>query len=160
MFVVRDQVRVRAPIERVFLLSTSVPVVRMTLAMRPVAGTGGWRSNGLVLAGDTVEWRGWKFGLPAMHTSIISEYRAPAFFQDTQLRGRFAEFQHDHHLREVGGEVELADEVRFSLPLGWAGALVARAVVAPHVAGLLRRRFALLKRLAEGDEWRQWLPTP
>jgi hypothetical protein len=27
----------------------------------------------------------------------------------------------------------------------------------PHIEGLLRRRFALLKRLAEGDGWHEFL---
>ncbi len=160
MFKVMDRARIAAPVERVFLLSTSVPVVQMTLAMKPVAGTGGWRTNGLIVAQDTVEWRGWKFGLPQMHTSIISGYEAGRFFQDTQLRGRFAEFQHDHHFKVVDGVTEIWDEVRFSLPFGWAGALVARQLMVPEIAGLVKRRFALLKELAEGEGWRQYVKTP
>ncbi len=159
MFKVMDQAHIAAPVERVFLLSTSVPVVQKTLAMHPVAGTGGWRANGLIVAGDTVEWRGWKFGLPQMHTSIISGYEPGRFFQDTQLRGRFADFQHDHHFLPVDGGTELWDEVRFSLPFGLAGALVAKHIMLPEIAGLVKRRFALLRSLAEGEGWRDYV-TP
>lgn len=159
MYIVEDGARIAAPVDRVFLLSTSVPVVRKTLAMRPVAGTGGWRENGLIVAGDTVEWRGWKFGLPQTHTSIISGYRAGEFFQDTQLRGRFAAFQHDHYFEAVDGGTELRDEVRFSLPFGWAGKIVAERIMVPEIAGLVRRRFGLLKDLAEGEGWRQFVQT-
>ena len=153
MFVVRDSAEIAAPLERVFLLSTRVEVVRLTLRMRPVAG----RTSGHVVGGDTVEWRGWKFGLPQMHTSVISGYEAPVFFQDTQLRGRFATFQHDHSFEEKDGAVLLRDEVRFSLPFGWAGAMVGRYVMMPEIAGLVKRRFTLLKELAEGEGWREFV---
>jgi len=43
------------------------------------------------------------------------------------------------------------------MPCGWAGELVGRVVMVPHIRGLLMRRFALLKRLAEGDGWREYL---
>jgi ligand-binding SRPBCC domain-containing protein len=154
MYTVKDSVHINAPIERVFLLSTNIELVRQTLGMRPVAG----RTTGLVVAGDTVEWRGWKFGLPQMHTSVISEYEAPRFFRDTQLRGRFERFQHDHHLEWVDGYTLAYDKVKFSLPFGFLGKMVAKQVMMPHIVGLLAQRFALLKRVAEGEEWRQYLP--
>jgi ligand-binding SRPBCC domain-containing protein len=154
MYIVKDSVHINAPIHRVFLLSTNIELVRQTLGMRPVGG----RTSGLVVAGDTVEWRGWKFGLPQMHTSVISGYEAPTFFQDTQLRGRFARFQHDHHLEWVDGYTLAYDKVKFSLPFGVAGKLVARRIMVPHITGLLAKRFALLKRIAESDEWRRYLP--
>jgi hypothetical protein len=28
----------------------------------------------------------------------------------------------------------------------------------PHIAGLVQRRFQLLKRVAESEEWREYLP--
>jgi hypothetical protein len=46
------------------------------------------------------------------------------------------------------------------MPFGLAGELVGRAILIPHIRGLLRRRFALLKRIAESpsEEWRSYLP--
>ena len=72
-------------------------------------------------------------------------------------RGRFASFQHDHHFTASEGGTLLEDELRFSMPLGWAGALVGSAVMVPHIRGLLRRRFGLLKELAEGEGWRRYV---
>jgi ligand-binding SRPBCC domain-containing protein len=154
MYIVKDSIHINAPIDRVFLLSTQIELVRKTLGMRPVAG----RTTGRVVAGDTVEWRGWKFGLPTRHTSVISGYETPVFFQDTQLRGRFDRFQHDHHLEEVDGWTLAYDKVHFSLPFGALGKLVAKQIMVPHIVGLLAQRFHLLKRVAESDEWRQYLP--
>ena len=96
-----------------------------------------------------------------MHETLITGYDAPHFFQDTMGRGRFAHFQHDHRFRLVAGQdetTELSDEVRFTMPFGWPGRVVGRLLMVPHIRGLLRRRFALLKRLAESDGWRDYLP--
>jgi ligand-binding SRPBCC domain-containing protein len=153
MFTLRDSIVIEAPIERCFRLSTSIEVVALTLGMRPVEG----KLGGMILAGDELVWRGWKFGLPQMHETLITGFEEPRFFQDTMGRGRFAKFQHDHHFLETQGGTLLEDELRFSMPFGWAGDVVGQVVMVPHIKGLLRRRFALLKGLAEGDGWREYL---
>ena len=84
-----------------------------------------------------------------------------SWFQDRQEKGRFAYIQHDHWLREriaPAGETTtvLEDEVHFRLPLGVAGRLAALMIVKPYIRRLVRRRFATLKELAEGDGWQQW----
>lgn len=154
MFRVKESMHLRAPIDRCFLLSTSVPLVQKILGMKPVSG----RTNGLVEMNDRVVWRGWKFGLPVTHETLITAYDRPNFFQDTMAKGQFAHFHHDHRLEEVGGQTLLVDVVKFSLPFGAAGRLVGRWIVVPHVLGLLRRRYALLKRIAEGEDWARYLP--
>lgn len=153
LFVVRDEVLVAAPVERCFALSTHLAVVEMTLAMRPVGG----RTVGTVVGGDTVRWRGWKWGLPHTHESLIEAYDPPRFFRDRMIAGRFARFEHDHRFStQEGGRVLLRDEVRFSMMWGAAGLMVGRALVLPHIRTLMRERFALIKRLAEGEAWRRY----
>jgi ligand-binding SRPBCC domain-containing protein len=152
-FTLRDSVVIDAPIELCFRLSTSIEVVGLTLGMRPVEG----KLGGMILAGDQLVWRGWKFGLPQMHETLITGFEEPRFFQDTMGRGRFAAFQHDHHFMDTQGGTLLEDELRFSMPLGWVGDVVGRVVMIPHIKGLLKRRFALLKRLAEGERWREYV---
>lgn len=154
LFVVRDETLVMAPIERCFGLSTHLAVVEMTLAMRPVGG----RTEGAVVDGDTVRWRGWKWGLPHVHESLIEAYDPPRFFRDRMIAGRFAAFEHDHRFsKQKDGSVLLQDEVRFSMKWGTAGLMVGRTVVMPHVRELLRERFALIKRLAEGEGWQRYV---
>jgi ligand-binding SRPBCC domain-containing protein len=153
-FVLREETTVRAPIERCFLLSTSLALVERELGMRPVGG----RTTGLVVGGDTVRWQGWKFGLPIFHESLIEEFKLPMFFRDRMIAGRFATFEHDHRFEDLGdGQVRLADDLRFAMPLGWLGWLVGRLVMVPHIRGLMQRRFLLLKRIAEGENWRGYL---
>jgi ligand-binding SRPBCC domain-containing protein len=146
---------VHAPIERCFMLSTSLAIVERELKMHPVRG----RTSGLVTGGDTVRWKGLQLGLPQMHESLIEAFQPPTFFRDRMIAGRFASFEHDHKFVDQGdGTVLLWDELRFTMPFGRLGDLVGRWVLAPHIRGLMRRRFALLKRIAESREWRDYLP--
>ena len=76
-------------------------------------------------------WKGWKFGLPAMHETLITGYERPTFFQDTMGRGRFKFFQHDHHFEFSNGKTIMWDVIRFALPFGFLGRLVARFILMP-----------------------------
>jgi ligand-binding SRPBCC domain-containing protein len=168
---------VHAPLDRVFALSTRVELVRETLGMELVKTDA---ANGFVVEGSRVHWRGWKFGLPTEHHTLITGLRAPhlaeavdaasplagsrvAWFQDAQEQGRFAFFQHDHYLREAADETTgepmtlLHDEVRFALPFGLLGSVAAGLLLAPHIRRLCRQRFARLRELAEGEGWRDWV---
>ena len=177
--VVHDTALVHTPIERLWALSTRVELVQKTLGMRIVGGV----QQGYVTAGSRVVWKGWKFGLPTEHHTLITGYATPhpaaaasspapelhaetlqqpvAWFQDSQERGRFGAFHHDHWLRQregpVGPLTVLEDEVHFSLPLGALGAIAARWIMVPYVKRLVKQRFARLKELAEGDGWQQWV---
>ena len=153
LFHLHASTEVNAPIDRCFQLSCSVALVHEELGMDAVSG----RTRGLVRGGDVIRWEGWQLGMRHHHVSLISTCDAPVFLQDTMLHGRFRHFQHDHHLRETPGGTMLTDELRFSLPLGAAGRLVARYLIVPHIRKLLNSRFARIKRIAEGNDWQKYL---
>ncbi len=156
MFTLRDHITIHAPLERCFQLSTSIAIVEKELKMHPVRG----KTSGLVTGGDTVRWEGRQLGLPQFHESLITNFTPGQFFQDTMVAGRFASFQHDHAFLDAGkGNVTLSDELRFSMPFGLPGWLVGRFIMVPHIKRLLKRRFRLLKRIAESEEWRSYLPS-
>ena len=176
--IVHGTALVRAPLQRLWALSTRIELVKNTLGMNLAGG----QISGFVRAGTRVVWKGWKFGLPTEHHTLITGFAAPhpvmgtavplnlkaeftrqpvAWFQDRQEKGRFAYFQHDHWLRErvdAAGEhaTFLEDEVLFRLPLGFAGRLAAQWILKPYIRRLVQRRFASLRDLAEGEGWQQW----
>ncbi len=156
MHTISDTVHVNAPMDRCFLLSTSIDLVQLTLGMHPVSG----KKSGLIGPEDQIVWYGWKLGLPHIHESLITAYDRPRFFQDTMGRGKFRRFQHDHNFAEMNGHTVLNDKVRFSLPLGWVGDTVAQRVLVPYIARMLHRRLVLLKRVAESEDWRKYLTEP
>jgi ligand-binding SRPBCC domain-containing protein len=133
---------------------TSIELVSRTLRMHALQRD----QTGLVQPNDQLIWHGWKFGLPQMHETLITAYDRPHYFQDTMGRGRFRRYQHEHTLTEIDGHTLVQDKIRFSLPFGWAGDMVAKHVIVPYVARLLHAHLQLLKRVAETDEWHKYLP--
>ncbi len=155
IFTLRGDATVHAPIDRCFQLTCCIALVREELGMEPVQG----RTSGLVQANDTVRWEGWQLGMRHFHVTHISGYIRPVFLQDTMLDGRFRTFQHDHHLRALpDGTTQLQDELRFTLPFGPVGRATGRIVMVPHILRLMQKRFARIRRIAESDDWRRYLP--
>lgn len=158
-FILRDSQLVHAPIDRCFQLSCSLELVHDELGMVAVSD----KKDGLVEGGDIIRWEGWQLGLKHFHVSHISGFQEPVFMQDTMLDGRFKAFQHDHHFREVSGGphrptwTQLEDELRFSLPFGALGRLVAKYIMVPHIRKLMRSRFQRIQRIAEGNDWERYL---
>jgi ligand-binding SRPBCC domain-containing protein len=155
MFTISDSIFINAPIERCFLLSTNIELAGRTYGMKPIEG----KLSGMFVAEDRLVWAGWKFGFPQMHESYVTRYEAPSFFQDTMGRGRFKRYQHDHYFFEMNERTVLNDKIRFTMPLGFVGDFVGKFVLVPYLSKRLRRRLALLKRVAEnGKEWSKYLP--
>ena len=154
MYTVSETTHVNAPLDRCFLLGTSIKLLSRTLRMHALERD----QAGLLLPDDQLIWHGWKFGFPQMHETLITAYDRPHYFQDSMGRGRFKRYQHEHTFTEIDGQTLLHDKIRFSLPLGLAGDLVAKTVMVPYIAGLLHRHLQLLKRVAESEEWRRYLP--
>jgi ligand-binding SRPBCC domain-containing protein len=55
-----------------------------------------------------------------------------------------------------GGTV-LRDELRFAAPLGILGRIAERLVLRRYMTRFLQTRNAVLKRVAESEEWRQFM---
>jgi ligand-binding SRPBCC domain-containing protein len=91
------------------------------------------------------------------HTSKITQYEPPTFFQDVMTAGMFKSFEHDHRFREQDGETVMRDELRFSAPFGVLGFLVDRIVLRSYLTRFLLERNKLVKQVAESEAWREYL---
>ncbi|HYR08711.1 MAG TPA: SRPBCC family protein [Longimicrobium sp.] len=157
MITIRLTTHIAAPRERVFDLARSIDLHTRSLdwtGEEPVAG----RMSGLIGLGETVTWRARHLGVRQRLTSRISAYERPAYFQDVMVRGAFAWMEHDHWLDATpdGGTV-LRDDFRFAAPLGILGRIVETLVLRRYMTRFLERRNAVIKRVAESEEWREFL---
>jgi ligand-binding SRPBCC domain-containing protein len=156
---IRLSTRIAAPRERVFDLTRSIDLHTRSLDWtreEPVAG----RMSGLIGLGETVTWRARHLGVRQRLTSRISAYDRPRYFQDVMVRGAFAWMEHDHWFDAApdGGTV-LRDEFRFAAPLGVLGRIAEALVLRRYLTRFLERRNAVIKRVAESEEWREFVPS-
>jgi ligand-binding SRPBCC domain-containing protein len=154
---IRLETRITAPARRCFLLALSIDLhIDSTAASRERAVAG--VTTGLIANGESVTWRGRHFGRMLQHTSKITQYEPPAFFQDIMTAGAFKTFEHDHRFQEQAGQTVMHDELRFSAPLGLLGLIVERLVLRKYLTRFLRERNQFVKHVAESKIWRNYLP--
>ncbi len=152
--------QIRAPIERCFDLARSVEV--------HLAGNVHWGENAVAASGVTsglldlnqrVTWRAKHFGVWHTLTSEITAMDRPAYFQDTMVRGIFRYMRHDHLFRQLSPELtEMRDVFCFAAPLPVLGRLAEIAFLGRYMRTLLDERNSVIRRIAESEEWRKYLP--
>jgi ligand-binding SRPBCC domain-containing protein len=147
---------IAAPIERCFDLSRSIDAHMASTdwtGERAIAGV----TSGLIGSGQEVMWTGRHFGINITHTSRITAYDRPRYFQDSMVRGMFCQFCHDHYFTVQDGRTAMKDVMQFEAPLGLGGRVIESVILEKHMRSLLTRRNEYLRQVAETDEWRRFL---
>jgi ligand-binding SRPBCC domain-containing protein len=149
MPVITLETRISAAIERCFDLSRDVELhMRSTEQTREVAVAG--IVTGLIGPGEEVTWQATHFGFRQRLTTKITAYDRPFYFRDSQVRGAFKRFDHDHYFQQSSTmETVMRDVFDYESPLGLLGRLADRLFLEKHMTSLLLRRNELIKRVAE-----------
>jgi ligand-binding SRPBCC domain-containing protein len=146
---------IAAPIERCFNLSRSIDLNLASTEGRQEAVAG--VTSGLIGLGQEVTWSRRHFGFVIRHTSRITAYELPRYFQDSMARGLFQSYCHDHYFEECDGATLMKDVVRFAVPYGVLGRVVERPMLAQYMRKLIERRSSYLKSTAESEQYRKYL---
>ena len=100
--------------------------------------------------GDEVTFQARHFGLPWRMTSRITVCERPSRFVDEQTKGPFRMLRHEHLFHSPRpGATRMTDRMTVSAPLGPAGMVITRLLLAPYLRRLLEQRAAHIKRTAE-----------
>lgn len=81
-------------------------------------------------------------GIPLTWVTLIEVVEAPHRFVDTQLKGPYKRWWHEHMFTEVGGGTLMCDRVEYELPMGPLGELAHHLFVRrklDHIFGYRRR---------------------
>jgi ligand-binding SRPBCC domain-containing protein len=145
---------IRAPMELCFDLARDID-----LHVRSMAGTGeravSGVTAGLIGFGQEVTWEATHFGIRQRLTSRISGFERPHYFRDSQVRGIFARFDHDHFFTDQAGITIMKDALDYQSPLGWLGRLVDFLVLQRYLRRLLQRRAMVIRGAAESQATNQ-----
>ena len=156
MVEIESELFIAAPRERVFDLARSIDLHPRTLVHTNERAVGG-RTSGLIGLGETVTWQARHLGVTQYLTSRISGFDRPRWFRDEMVRGAFAWMEHDHWFDEAEGGTVLRDRFRFAAPLGPLGRIAEALVLRRYMTRFLATRNAVIKRIAESEEWRNFL---
>ena len=159
---------IHAPIERCFDLSRSVEVHLLSnVHSGEQALASGGVTTGLVGLAEQVTWRAKHFGVWQDLTSKTTALQSPTHLQITMIRGIFRSMQADHRFQTLPSGAtgmtemtEMKDVFSIAAPLPLLGPLAEALFLRRYMLALVRERNAVIKRVAESDEWKKYLPSP
>lgn len=94
------------------------------------------------------------FGIPLTWVTRIDEVEAPNRFVDTQLKGPYKRWWHQHTFQVVPGGVLMTDRVEYELPFGPMGELAHRTFVRQRLKAIFDFRNTTLLKLFPPQEAR------
>lgn len=106
-------------------------------------------TTGLIGPDDEVTWEATHFGVRQRLTTRITAYNRPSHFRDSQVRGTFRRFDHDHFFEEIARATLMRDVFDYDSPLGLLGKVADHIFLKRYMALLLEKRNKLIKEVAE-----------
>ena len=144
---------IAAPIERVFDLSRSINLHKISTSETQEQAIGGVM-NGLININETVTWQAKHLFKVRRHTSKITAMQSPDFFTDEMIKGDFKSFRHEHHFKLVENGTIMIDMVSFESPYGIIGKCVSKFFLKDYLQSFLEKRNAVIKEYAESTKWK------
>jgi ligand-binding SRPBCC domain-containing protein len=148
----RLEIEIRAPIERCFDLSRDIDLhMQSTEQTREIAISG--VTKGLINLGEDVTWEATHLGIRQRLTSRITIFDRPIHFRDSQVKGAFQRFDHDHFFEiSKQGTTLMRDVFDYKSPLGWLGIMADHLFLESYMRTFLIKRNLLIKKVAEMPE--------
>ena len=146
--IVRVITEIRAPIERCFDLARSIDLhVQSTPGTeeRAIAGV----TTGAIGMGEEVTWEARHLGVRQQLTSRITRFDRPHHFRDSQVRGAFQRFDHDHVFTARASITVMTDVFDYQSPYGLFGRCADRLFLEEYLRRFLTTRAECIKRAAE-----------
>lgn len=75
--------------------------------------------------GTEIDYRISVHGIPMRWRSLIADWQPESQFVDIQLKGPYALWHHTHLFEDKDGGTLMTDIVRYKVPMGWLGQVVA-----------------------------------
>jgi ligand-binding SRPBCC domain-containing protein len=139
MPIIKIEIEINAPIERVFDLARCIDLHEETMSKTGEKAIEGV-TKGLINLGETVTWQATHFGISQKLTSKITVCDRPFHFQDVMIKGAFKRFTHDHFFALNGEKVLMKDIFDYNSPLWILGKIADALVLKSYMKNLLTER--------------------
>ncbi len=156
MPIIKIETEINAPIERVFDLARCIDLHAGSMSKKKEKAVAGI-TEGLLNKDETVTWEAVHFGIKQKLTSKITIFERPHHFRDSMVKGTFKRFDHDHFFEVKNSQTIMRDVFDYHSPLGFLGSIADAFFLENYMTKLLESRNALIKTVAESDDWRKYI---
>ena len=156
MPIIKIEMKIDAPIQRVFDLARCIDLHTESMSNSKEKAVAG-KTKGLINKDETVTWEAIHFGIEQKLTSKITIFERPHRFRDSMVKGTFKRFDHDHFFETKNSQTIMKDVFDYDSPLGFLGNIADALFLENYMTELLESRSALIKTVAESDDWRKYI---
>jgi len=156
MPIIKIEMKIDAPIQRVFDLARCIDLHTESMSESNEKAVAG-KTKGLINKDETVTWEAIHFGVKQKLTSKITIFERPHHFRDSMLKGAFKRFDHDHFFETKDSQTIMKDVFDYDSPLGFLGNIADALFLENYMTELLESRNALIKAVAESDDWKKYI---
>jgi ligand-binding SRPBCC domain-containing protein len=140
---------ISAPVDVCFRSSLNIDLELLAAKDYSIKAIGGV-TTGIIGAGERVTWQTKQFGIWITHTTEVTGFEPPVYFQDSMVKGLFRSFRHDHFFHSLSPtKTQMRDEMHFTMPVLFAGVVSERLIVKGRLENLLRKRNDAIRNDAE-----------
>lgn len=140
---------ISAPVEVCFDLARDIDLHVASTQGTDEKAVGGVTS-GLISLGEEVTWEATHFGIRQRLTSRITRFDRPRHFRDSQVKGAFHHFDHDHFFTVQSDSTVMRDVFDYEAPFGLFGRCADRWFLQSYMERFLKERALVIKAAAEG----------
>lgn len=156
MPIIKIETKINAPIEKVFDLARCIDLHTESMSESKEKAVAG-KTKGLINKDETVTWEAVHFGIKQKLTSKITIFEPPHRFRDSMVKGAFERFDHDHFFEMKDSQTIMRDVFDYDSPLGFLGSIADALYLENYMTRLLESRNALIKSVAESDDWKKYI---
>ncbi|MDB5198486.1 MAG: hypothetical protein JWO92_449 [Chitinophagaceae bacterium] len=153
MPVIKLSTFIKAPVERVFDLSRSIDLHKISTKHSNEEAIAGI-TKGLININETVTWQANHLFKKRRFTSEITSMTTPVHFCDEMTAGDFVSFKHDHYFDPVEGGTIMRDLIKFKSPYNIIGKVFNKIYLTHYLKDLTIKRNECIKLYAESFEWK------
>lgn len=147
---------IAAPVERVFNLSRSIELHRLSMQAFGEEAVAGIR-NGLINNGETVTWRAKHLLKKRILRVKIIAMKKPEQYTSEQLTGDFKEMKHEHWFKPCDNGTIMIDLFHFETPYGVIGRIFNKIYFSNYIKKILEQRNSFIRDYAETEKWKNLL---
>ena len=96
--------------------------------------------------GTLIEYRIKLYGFPVKWKTEITRWEPPLLFVDTQLKGPYSVWIHEHRFEEINGKTRMFDTVDYDIPGGFLAPLINKIFVSGQIHSIFSYRWQEIER--------------
>ena len=147
---------IAAPQERVFDLSRSIDLHKSSMKKYDESIIDG-KQTGLLDLNESVTWTARHLFKQRVIRVRLTKLQRPDYFVDEQEEGDFRMMKHEHYFKPIENGTILIDQFHFETPFGFFGKWINKLYLEKYMTRLLNERNQVIKQVAEGNLWNQYL---